>query len=261
MKYIESPQHPSGLVRSRSTDRRANSAIPPTFPEPSTHLSEVATMSSPVPLPAPHGPGPDHTTDTESPTHLTVVAWFDPFLAQHGYDPRSAYVERFWLGVLGPSATWLVRRLARGLDSLPDGFRINLADTARALGLGEGTGRNSMVVRTVERTCQFGAAQLHARDRLAVRTHLAPLNARQLKRLPLAVQTAHDTWMNTPIDDEQRRRAVTLAVGLLERGVDQWTVEQHLASYGFADRLAHEASRDAAVLSRRAEQHPPPAAA
>jgi hypothetical protein len=219
-------------------------------------------MTSPIPLPPavdPAPPAPGERDDAM--THLTVVAWFDPFLAQHGYDPRSAYVERFWLGVLGPSATWLIRRLARGLDDHPDGFRINVADTAKALGLGEGVGRNSMVVRTVERACQFGAAQLHARDRLAVRTHLAPLTARQLKRLPIAVQAAHDTWMHTPIDEEQRRRAITLAVGLLERGVDRWTVEQHLASYGFADRLAHEASRDAADLTRRTEQHPPPAAA
>src|SRR6187399_2652384 len=100
----------------------------PVLPRSITHLSEVAHMSSAFPLPAPDpaaGPAPDlaDAVDAESLTHLTVVAWFDPFLAQQGYDPRSAYVERFWLGVLGPSATWLLRRLARGLDSHPDGFR------------------------------------------------------------------------------------------------------------------------------------------
>jgi hypothetical protein len=252
MKYIESHNEPNFPTSS--------------FPVPASNaLSEVSAMTSPIsPVPT-HVPPPaaDLPVDpaAESLTHLTVVSWFDPFLAQHGYDPRSAYVERFWLGVLGPSATWLLRRLARGLDEHPDGFRINLADTAKALGLGEGTGRNSMVVRTVDRACQFGAAQLHARDRLAVRAHLAPLNARQLKRLPIAVQSAHERWMTAPIDDEQRRRAVMLAVGLLERGIDRWTVEQHLGSYGFPDRLGHEATRDAYELTRRSEQHPPPAAA
>ncbi len=34
---------------------------------------------------------------------LTVEAWPDPVIDQLGHDPRSAYVERFWLGVLGPS--------------------------------------------------------------------------------------------------------------------------------------------------------------
>jgi hypothetical protein len=30
-----------------------------------------------------------------------------------GFDPRSSYVED-WLGILGPSTTWLLRRLAAG---------------------------------------------------------------------------------------------------------------------------------------------------
>lgn len=207
------------------------------------------------------------STNTELPptdglTHLTVVPWHDPFLAQRGYDPRSAYVERFWLGVLGPSATWLLRRLTRGLDEHPAGFRINLADTARALGLGQGTGRNSMVVRTVERMCQFGTAQLHARDHLAVRLHIAPLNARQLQRLPIAVQHAHERWMTAPFDNEVQRRATVLAVGLLERGTDRWAVEQHLVGYGFPDRLAYEAMQHAYQITTQAgaEGHPPTAA-
>ena len=228
-------------------------------------------MTSPVthdmtaPAVDPTGPGSTAksvATDMTEParTHLEVVSWTDPFLAQHGYDPRSAYVERFWLGVLGPSAVWLLRRLARGLEEHPDGFRINLADTARALGLGEGTGRNSMVVRTVDRTCQFGVAQLHGRDRLAVRSHVAPLNARQLKRLPVAVQRAHDQWVGGSADAEQRRRALTIAIGLLERGQDPWSVEHHLTGYGFAQQLSYESIRDAMDLCRRRHGQPPSAA-
>ena len=36
---------------------------------------------------------------------LLVRPWVDPVLEQVGYDPRSPYVERFWLGTLGPSST------------------------------------------------------------------------------------------------------------------------------------------------------------
>ena len=42
---------------------------------------------------------------------LQVLPWSDPVIDQVGYDPRSRYVERFWLGILGPSATWLMRYL------------------------------------------------------------------------------------------------------------------------------------------------------
>ena len=180
--------------------------------------------------------------------YLTVVPWPDPVICRRGYDPRSAYVERFWLGVLGPSATWLMRRLARGLDEKPDGFRINLADTGKALGLGEGTGRNSAVVRTIERACQFGVAQQHGRDSLAVRCHFAPLTRRQLARLPASLQAAHDRWIAESPDAEQLRRAVTTAVGLLEHGEDPWTVERHLAAWGFSGPLSYTAVEDARRL-------------
>lgn len=34
---------------------------------------------------------------------LRIQPWPDPLLDDQGHDPRSAYVERFWLPVLGPS--------------------------------------------------------------------------------------------------------------------------------------------------------------
>jgi len=126
---------------------------------------------------------------------IAVVPWPDPVLSSHGFDPRHAYVERFWLGVIGPSATWLLRRLARGLEEHPDGFRIDLADTARALGLGEGVGRSSMVWRTIDRVVTFHLAQPFGERQLAVRTHLPPLTQRQLARLPRSVQVAHERFI------------------------------------------------------------------
>ncbi len=51
---------------------------------------------------------------------------------------------------------------------------------------------HSMISRSIDRACQFGMAQRHGIDRVAVRTHLPPLSQRQLKRLPLALQTAHE---------------------------------------------------------------------
>src|SRR3989442_11314960 len=71
---------------------------------------------------------------------LTVRPWPDDVIDALGHDPRSAYVEQFWLGILGPSTTWLLRRLATGLEAEPAGFALPLADTARALGLGNQNG-------------------------------------------------------------------------------------------------------------------------
>lgn len=127
-------------------------------------------------------------------THITVRPWWDAALAVRGFDPRSTYAERFWLPVVGPSSLLMMRRFARGLDEHPSGFRVALADTGRALGLGAGTGRASPVNRTIDRACTFGLARRRTVDHLEVRTHLPPLNARQLERLPAVLRRAHVDW-------------------------------------------------------------------
>ena len=62
---------------------------------------------------------------------MHVVPWVDPVVDALGFDPRSDYVELFWLGVIGPSTTWFMRRLAAGFDRSPEGFTLDLVDTAR----------------------------------------------------------------------------------------------------------------------------------
>lgn len=150
----------------------------------SSHRHEPTIAADPLDL----GPGPEH---------LTVTAWWDPTLAVQGVDPRDPYAERFWLGIVGPSTLLLLRRLARGLEEHPNGFRIAVADTARALGLGAGRGRNGPLNRTVDRACAFGLARRRAPDRLEVRTHLPPLTARQVAQLPEALRIAHDAWQRS----------------------------------------------------------------
>src|SRR4030088_823154 len=80
---------------------------------------------------------------------LTVVPWPDVVIDALGHDPRSPYVETYWLAVLGPSTTWLLRRLAFRLEAEPDGFSLDLAETARSLGLGAKGGRHSPFVRAL----------------------------------------------------------------------------------------------------------------
>jgi len=81
------------------------------------------------------------------PATLTITPWADPVIDTLGHDPRSPYVEQFWLAILGPSTTWLLRRLAAGLEASPAGFELDLDETARSLGLGTRGGRNAPFMR------------------------------------------------------------------------------------------------------------------
>ena len=176
---------------------------------------------------------------------LAVEPWPDPVIDEVGHEVRSLYVERFWLGVLGPSATWLLRRLASGLDDHPDGYELDLALAATELGLGNRSGRHSPFFRSIERCCRFGAAQRVGHHTLRVRRKLPPLTRAQLTRLPEPLQRAHEAWVEGPSAslpvDQLRERARGLALSLLELGEDAAATERQHHTWRVHPAIAHEA--------------------
>ncbi len=126
-------------------------------------------------------------------TMLTVRAINDPVMAKLGHDPRSVYVEQFWVSVLGPSAVLLLRRMAVLLDAQPDGFDVDPLEWALELGLGARGGKHSPLWRTIDRLCRFGLAHRNG-PLLSVHRQLPPLTLRQVQRLPPHLRVAHDAW-------------------------------------------------------------------
>lgn len=175
---------------------------------------------------------------------VTIRPWGDEVLERIGFDPRSPYVERFWLGVIGPSVTWLMRRIASGFDAAPGGFEMPLAETARALGLGDPGGRNSAFFRTLNRMVQFDLARASGPAELQVMRRLPPLNRRQAARLSPALQEAHERWLTSaaevPPSEAARRRSRQLALSLLELGEDPDEVERQLIRWRYHPAMARE---------------------
>ncbi|MDQ6837013.1 MAG: hypothetical protein M3137_01385 [Actinomycetota bacterium] len=177
---------------------------------------------------------------------LSISAWPDDVIDRSGLDPRSAYVEQFWLGILGPSTTWLLRRLAATFDDHPDGFELPLAETARALGLGDRGGRHSPFLRSVNRLVLFELAVPTGADELAVRRRVPPLNRRQVDRLAPDRQAAHQAWQaaqsQDPDDEAQRRRSRHLALSLVELGEDREDTERQLLRWRYRPGVAADAA-------------------
>ncbi|MEM7273236.1 MAG: hypothetical protein AAF547_09175 [Actinomycetota bacterium] len=151
----------------------------------------------------PTRPGPSFPEEA-----IRVTAWADPVLDNLGHDPRSPYVERFWLPILGPSCVLLLRRLAADLERSPDGFLLETARLAPALGIGMKGGRNGPLWRAVERACRFGAAQRNG-ELLAVRRRLPPLTARQTERLPADLAAEHARWAEQRLVQPRRQTIAT----------------------------------------------------
>ncbi len=199
-------------------------------------LSPTRTRRSPTPV--------------EGGPVLRIVPWVDPVADPHGLHPCSRYVELYWLGVIGPSTTWLLRRLSYGLEFQRDGFDIDLAETAKCLGLGERMGKNSPFRRALHRLCTFELARPHGPGALAVRTRIPPLPLRHLRRLPEPLQASHRRWLTEqrlPEPEQMRRRAGRLAAGLASAGRDRLQIEQQLGEWRFHPSVAFSAARAAAA--------------
>jgi hypothetical protein len=184
----------------------------------------------------------DLPPDTE---FVLVRPWLDPVVDRVGHDPRSRYVERFWLGVLGPSVTWLLRYLVSRLEAEPDGFDLDLDECAFAIGLGRLQGPNAAFPRTIARCCQFGAGRILGGTTFEVRRKLPPLTQRQISRLPEGLRAEHARWTGEappePTTDELRARCRQLALSLLELGEDREGTERQLHRWRFHPALASEA--------------------
>jgi hypothetical protein len=189
-------------------------------------------------------------SDTSSPVpHITVRPWVDPVVDDDGFDPRSRYVELFWLGVLGPTATWLIRRLVAGLEQSPAGYELDLVATARAMGLSYTAGRASPFSKALQRCVMFGLA--HPVDGgLAVRRRIPPVSLRHLQRMPEQLQTAHRDWQCTTISLDELTRAHRLATVMVEVGDDTAVIEHHLVALGVSDAVAAEAADNACRLAQ-----------
>jgi hypothetical protein len=177
---------------------------------------------------------------------IRVMPWPDPVLDAVGHDPRSWYVETFWLPTLGPTALLLLRHLADRFDGSPNGVELPVADTAAALGLGPREGQSSPLIRSIVRLQQFELACSDGDSTIAVRTTLPPVHRRHVRRLPTALQARHAEWLeaqaSSPVDIA-RRRARRFALTLLMQDEPIDAVERALHAGGFHPALAHEAVR------------------
>lgn len=178
---------------------------------------------------------------------LVVRPWNDALIDTLGHDPRSLYVETFWLPTLGPTALLLLRHLAAQFDQYPDGLTLPLAGTSQALGLGCREGTSSPLVRSLARLAQFDLACDDGRGTIAVRRNVPPINRRHVRRLTPDLQVAHTEWVERqlaePPQATARRRARRLALALLEQGDDPDHTERVLHTIGFHPSICHESAR------------------
>ncbi len=199
----------------------------------------LTPVDRPSPLPAVAGPS------RRPPSVVRVLAWDDSVAGNSGVDPRSAYVERYWLPLLGAQATWLVRRLADRLEAEPGGFDLGVDEAVRTLGLWGPGGARSSFRRAVIRLVRHGFARHHRPEAIAVARWAPTVGAREAGRLPPDLQTELRRWeaaRGAPAFDEVRRRARRSALDLLDEECDLASLERRLQRWGVHPALAGDAA-------------------
>ena len=198
---------------------------------------------------------------------LTLTPWTDPIIDTLGHDPRSEYVERFWLPTLGPTSLLLLRRIASRFDREPAGITMQIAELSQSLGLGSRVGNSSPLLRSLDRLTQFDLAVAMKIGSYAVRRNVPPVNRRHIHRLPEQLQLEHADWVVSQLDESPlehaRKRSRRLAFTLFEQGDDLELVERTLLGIGFHPTVcresaewAHERHRVAFAALEPAEPQP-----
>lgn len=122
---------------------------------------------------------------------LEVSAWCDPRIDDLGIDVHSDYVEKYWLGILGPSSTWLLRYLVAELDAARGSFIMEPHLASACLGLGMARGQNSSFMRALGRLIQHNLVRGNGYHGIAVRRYVPLLSQRHVQRLPHLIQRDH----------------------------------------------------------------------
>jgi hypothetical protein len=191
------------------------------------------------------------------PEIIRVRPWVDPLIDTLGHDPRSLYVESFWLPTLGPTALLLMRHLAACFEQHPEGTDLLVAEAAQSLGLGAREGRSSPLRRSFNRLVQFDLAvpEEGDEDGWAVRRRVPPVNRRHVRRLPAHLQQAHAEWATAALAEAPlaavRRNARGMALTLTELGEDLDRVERILHAAGFHPAICRETASWAWERHRR----------
>lgn len=183
--------------------------------------------------------------------HVIIYPWDDPIIDTTGHDPRSLYVETFWLPTLGPTALLLLRHLATIFERNASPHEFVVGELSTHLGLGSRDGTYSPIMRSFERLVQFTLGCHGFRrggpEEFAIRRNVPTVNNRHLHRLPEQLQQIHKVWLEAETADSMlevaRRRSRRMAAVLLAQGETVDDIEHALGAAGFHPSLCRSSAQ------------------
>lgn len=106
------------------------------------------------------------------------------------HEPTSAYVELFWLPTVGPTATWLYRRLTSVTTQAGGPVAFDVQDLGGQLGV-----KPTAIKHTLERLVRFGLAYQWSAVTFGVPTRAPRLKVNEVMHLPRSLQDLHAEYV------------------------------------------------------------------
>ena len=122
-------------------------------------------------------------------SRVMVRPWDDPVRMPVSLPLQGPYMEFCWLGVIGPTAAWALRRLALPLLACPEAHEVDLSVLATELGLGHSAAKAQAAL---DRLARFGLARWAGIGELEVVTAVPLLPGRHLGHLSAWARRYHD---------------------------------------------------------------------
>ncbi|MFM8870428.1 MAG: hypothetical protein ACKOFD_02480 [Actinomycetota bacterium] len=141
---------------------------------------------------------------------ITVAPWRQASITRSCPLAECRYLEQFWLGILGPTATWLARHLSRLVMAQSEvntshvGITVDISELGARLGVSTQPLHDSVLSRAINRLIMFNFAAPSGSDEsvLEMRTTAPRVSDRLVARMHPSLRDAHWQWVSQSVTGE-----------------------------------------------------------
>lgn len=156
------------------------------------------------------------------------------------------YIDKFWLPILGPTATLLLHELMGKALVSPDAFTSSIRELSCIIGVGNREGSASPIAKNLKRLCDFGLISKY-NDYYYVPTNIEMMGEDKLRKLSYTLQSEHKKWiycLNQDTLATQRQKARFLFASLTLKSIGTNEIIRALSRSGLHPSIIGETTQN-----------------
>ena len=155
------------------------------------------------------------------------------------------YIDKFWLPILGPTATLLLHELMSKALIKNDPFHSSIGELSTCIGVGNREGSASPIAKNLKRLCDFGLISKY-NELFYVPTNIEQMPEDKLRKLSYTLQSEHKRWIYCLSEDAlatQRQKASFLFASLTLKLTETHEILKALSRSGLHPSIIGETTK------------------